>query len=120
MQEIIDSEKLPVDIIVIGENIDSVSHGSLKILGRYKPEDIPDIFRENQIDIVFIASIWPETFSYTTQEVINMDIPVACFDIGAPAERVSKYEKGLIIPEMTAQAALKAISGYMKKGGANG
>ncbi|MBQ9518539.1 MAG: glycosyltransferase, partial [Firmicutes bacterium] len=118
MQEIIDKKHLPVDIVVIGENLDTVSHSSLKVLGRYKPADIPDIFRENKIDIVFIASVWPETFSYTTQEVINMDVPVACFDIGAPAERISKYDKGLIIPEMTAEAALKAISEYTKKGGA--
>ena len=118
MQEIIDKNQLPADIIVIGENIDTVTHSSLKILGRYKPDDIPEIFRENKIDIVFIASIWPETFSYTTQEVINMGIPVACFDIGAPAERVAKYDKGLVIPEMTAEAALKAISEFIKKGGA--
>ena len=120
MQEAILRQNLNVDIVVVGQNLDSVSHDSLKILGRYKPEDIPDIFRENKIDIVFIASIWPETFSYTTQEVINMGLPVACFDIGAPAERISRYDKGLVIPEMTAEAALKAMIGYMKKGGANG
>lgn len=118
MQDIIDKEGLPADIVVIGENLDTASHSSLKILGRYKPDDIPEIFRENQIDIVFIASIWPETFSYTTQEVINMDIPIACFDIGAPAERISKYKKGLVIPEMSAAAALKAISEFIGKGGA--
>ncbi len=118
MQDIIDKNSLPVDIVVIGENLDTKTHNSLKILGRYKPDDIPKIFAENKIDIVFIASIWPETFSYTTQEVINMSVPIACFDIGAPAERVSKYEKGLVIPEMSAEAALKAISEFTKKGGA--
>jgi hypothetical protein len=27
---------------------------------------------ENEIDIIFIPFIWPETFSYTTEEAIKM------------------------------------------------
>jgi glycosyltransferase involved in cell wall biosynthesis len=71
--------------------------------------------RDNKIDIIFIASIWPETFSYTTEEVIKMGLPVASFDIGAPAERIAKYDKGLIISDMTAGTAVEEILKYIKK-----
>lgn len=117
MHKKIKADKLNIEIVVVGQNIDAQAQvdKDLKITGRYKPEDIPKIFAENKIDIVFIASVWPETFSYTTQEVINMGLPVASFDIGAPAERIKKYEKGLIIPEMTADCAIKSIMEYIKK-----
>lgn len=117
MQKIIKQDNLNMEIVVVGQNHDATAQidDELKITGRYKPEDIPQIFAENKIDIVFIASIWPETFSYTTQEVINMGLPVAAFDIGAPAERIKKYEKGLIISQMTAECAVKSILEYIKK-----
>lgn len=51
----------------------------------------------NNIDIVFIPSIWPETFSYTTSEAMMMGLPVACFDMCAPAERVKNLRKNLLL-----------------------
>lgn len=63
----------------------------------YIKSDLPDLMEKFEIDMVFIASICPETFSYTTQEAIEMDIPVAVFDLGAPAERVKAYRYGLIL-----------------------
>jgi glycosyltransferase involved in cell wall biosynthesis len=116
MLDIIDEKRLPIDILVIGSNMEQKTHKKLRTTGRYKVEDIPSIMKDNKVDIIFIASIWPETFSYTTQEVINMGLPIASFDIGAPAERIAKYDKGLVINEMTAEAALKQISKFMEKG----
>jgi glycosyltransferase involved in cell wall biosynthesis len=71
--------------------------------------------KDNKIDIIFIASIWPETFSYTTEEVMMMGLPVASFDIGAPAERIRKYDKGLVVSEMTAETALNEIIKFVGK-----
>ena len=54
------------------------------------------------IDAFLIPSIWPETFSYTTSEIMSMDMPIAVFNLGAPVERVQEYSKGLILgdPDM--------------------
>jgi len=38
-----------------------------------------------------------------------MNFPLAVFNIGAPAERVSAYDKGLIISSFDARVALKEI-----------
>lgn len=65
--------------------------------GIYKKEELPSLMEYNKINIIFIPSICPETFSYTTEEAIKMNMPVAVFDLGAPAERVKLYEKGIIL-----------------------
>ena len=39
-----------------------------------------------------------------------MNIPVACFDIGAPAERIKKYGKGIVISKIDAKTALDEIT----------
>ena len=73
---------------------------------------MPDIIEAEKIDLIFIPSVWPETFSYTAQEAIEMGMPVAVFDLWAPAERVKKYSKGLIIEKIDAEYALRKILGF--------
>ena len=87
----------------------------LKETGRYDVSELPEIILKNDIDMFLIPSIWPETFSYTAEEVMQLGLPVVCFDLGAPAERVGKYEKGMIIPEMTAESALDTIKQLSEK-----
>lgn len=110
MLEIIEDELVNARIVVIGPDLYGGEHSDdLIIHGSYKREELPELLRKYEVDIVFIASIWPETFSYTTEEAIKMGVRVASFDIGAPAERIKKYDKGLIISEMSADAALREI-----------
>jgi len=82
--------------------------------GHYKKESLPALMINNSIDAVFIPSIWPETFSYTTEEAIKMELPVVVFNYGAPAERVSKYSKGLVLnssePKQIIESIIKHLS----------
>ena len=87
---------------------------NIYVSGRYKPKHLLKIMEREQIDLVFIPSIWPETFSYTTSEAISMGLPVACFDIGAPAERVSKYKHGLVLNTISPQQNLNDIINFIK------
>jgi glycosyltransferase involved in cell wall biosynthesis len=66
--------------------------------GRYAREDLPKLILEYDIDVIFIASTWPETFSYTTAEAISMGLPVASFDLGGQADQVRKIANGLLLP----------------------
>ncbi len=79
----------------------------------YSKSDLPDLMEQHEIDLVFIASIVPETFSYTTQEAIEMELPVAVFDLGAPAERVSQYPAGLILADDAAESIYTAIQKHL-------
>lgn len=66
--------------------------------GEYSRDALPSMVESHEIDIFLLPSIWPETFSFTCSEIIDMGIPAACFDLGAPAERMRTYEKGLVLP----------------------
>lgn len=104
-------------IIIIGESSEEISSSAFSITGRYVREDIPKLTRENDIDIFFIPSVWPETFSYTTSEIMSMDMPIAVFNLGAPVERVKDYTKGLILegPEMDTPELVDALYEFAKE-----
>lgn len=104
-----------VKLFIIGNISPKPETKNITITGRYKQSQLPKLIKKHQIDIIFIASIWPETFSYTTSETISMGIPVACYNIGAPSERVSKYKHGLVLSEIDAQKNLIEIIDFVKK-----
>jgi GT2 family glycosyltransferase len=113
---IIAQKKLSIRFVLIG-----CSYGNIKPspylteTGLYRPEDIEGLTIKHNIDLFFISSIWPETFSYTAEEVMCMDMPLVCFNLGAPAERVSRYSKGLLINKINAASALDALLGHKPK-----
>lgn len=108
------SKHLPkgINIIVIGTMADAPSN--IKITGKYHPSNLPKLIKKHKIDIVFISSIWPETFSYTTSEVISMGIPVVCYNMGAPSERIGKYNKGLVLDKISPAENLTEIIEFVK------
>ena len=87
---------------------------NIKITGAYNPSKLPDLMQRHKIDIVFIPSIWPETFSYTTSEAISMGLPVACYNMGAPSERVEQYSRGLVLNEISPKENLNQILEFIK------
>lgn len=107
--DIIEKEHLNIKVKLIGNSSKKINSPVFKETGHYSRESIPRLILENDIDIFLIPSIWPETFSYTTEEIMQMKMPIMCFDIGAPAERVSKYEYGIIIPDISAKAIVEVI-----------
>lgn len=87
-----------VHFIHFGDNLDNVIDDNFVSLNEYDRDQLPDLVEQHQIDVFFLTSIWPETFSFTCSEIISMNVPLICFDMGAPAERTKKYEKGLVLP----------------------
>lgn len=108
----IEDKGLPITIVVIGVCEEDISGEHCIVTGRYTREQLPSLMYLYDIDMVFISSVWPETFSYTAEEAMKMCMPVAVFDLGAPAERVHKYEKGIIINNLDAESAVNAICEY--------
>ncbi|MCX7908196.1 MAG: glycosyltransferase, partial [Ignavibacteria bacterium] len=110
--------ELDIKVHVFGDfdkmKFDIRKYDNLILHGQYNKSFLPELMEKFEIDIIFIPSIWPETFSYTTEEAIKMGLPVAVFNIGAPAERVKNYEKGLILdkndPEYIISSILKFLN----------
>jgi GT2 family glycosyltransferase len=93
----IDKEDLQIKVVLIGEISTNISSKNFLVTGRYDRDDLPRLVVEHDIDIFLLPSVCPETFSYTTQEIIMMQMPLMVFDIGAPAERVKEYDKGVVL-----------------------
>jgi glycosyltransferase involved in cell wall biosynthesis len=98
-------------IVLIGD-IDPTyldrADSNLLVHGKYDRECLPDLLEGYGVGVCVLPSIIPETFSYVTQELIQLEMPLVCFDLGAPAERVGRYRWGRVVKEVTAQAMLDA------------
>lgn len=106
-----------VKIKIVGDicGVSTTLPSNMKVCGKYKVEDLPDIIREEGINIGFVSSVCPETFSFVTHELMSLGLPLVCFDIGAPRDAVSGYDKGAVIPDMTVESAWKTIEGLWTK-----
>lgn len=103
---------IKIKLIGSTDGIDLSGYKAFSQTGRYRVEELPKLIYENDIDLFFIPAVWPETFSYTAEEIMKMGMPVAAFDLGAPAERIRGYEKGLIIADRDPAKVLEALLAF--------
>jgi glycosyltransferase involved in cell wall biosynthesis len=103
---------LATRITVIGTLDRSLDHDFVTITGPYKPKDLAGLIEKHRVNIFLLPSIVPETFSYVTQELMALDVPLAVFNLGAPAERVANYPNGLVLKEMDADKILDALIAF--------
>ena len=104
-------------VTLIGYSVENIDSPLFSETGKYTPDSIPSLTLKRDIDMFLIPSIWPETFCYTAEEIMRMNMPVMSFNIGAPAERLIHYEKGFVVDTMTGAAIADAIeaSGLLEK-----
>lgn len=112
----IDALGLDIELHIFGEIVEPYESISIckcsKVHGKYNKIDLPFLIRNNNINMILISSICPETFSYTTQEAINMGLNISCFDLGAPAERLKKYDKSIILDSFEPEYIIEEIFKY--------
>ena len=111
----IEKENLNIDVVVIGEISEQIKSKHFYVTGRYQHHELYDYIKKHHIDIFLIPSICPETFSYTTQEIMMMEMPLMVFNLGAPAERVANYTKGYVINTVSPEAILDTIEIFKTK-----
>jgi glycosyltransferase involved in cell wall biosynthesis len=86
---------------------------SVRVTGPYKQERLAEILECEKINVCFLPSIWPETFSYVAEELMQLKMPLCCFDLGAPADRVRKYPLGRVLSSIDdPNAALDEIVAF--------
>jgi glycosyltransferase involved in cell wall biosynthesis len=102
-------KELDISISVIG-SIEAECDGKVVTeTGPYEHSQLVDLIEARGPNIFFFPSIWPETFSYVTDELMQLDVPIVCFDLGAPAERVRRYARGKVIQIADAETILRDI-----------
>lgn len=115
LAELLEKQDPGAKISVIGTLNSAKSFDNLSVHGPYIPEELPVLLEKYRINVAIFPSIWPETFSYVAEELMVLGVPLVCFDLGAPAERVSKYERGLVASERTAMGLLNAMKALHDK-----
>jgi glycosyltransferase involved in cell wall biosynthesis len=98
-------------VVVIGE-VDPAEQRrfpNLTIHGRYAAANLTTLVEHHGVNACLLPSIWPETFSYVTQEIMSLELPLVCFDVGAPPERVRDYPYGVVIEHGNAAAVHRAL-----------
>jgi lipopolysaccharide biosynthesis protein/glycosyltransferase involved in cell wall biosynthesis len=96
-------------VVVIGEIEAYPIPSNMLVTGKYVREKLPELLEHYHVTVGLMPSICPETFSYVTQELMALALPLVCFDLGAPAERIGPWEHGLIAPETNAKSALETL-----------
>ena len=100
------ARRLPLEFVVIGftqSDAPLLKTGKVFVTGRYAEAEVPHLLQREHPDIVFMPSVWPETWCYTLDYAVNAGLPVVSFDLGAIAERLRAAGLGLMLPlELTA------------------
>jgi glycosyltransferase involved in cell wall biosynthesis len=112
LASLIKQRALDVKILVIGSIEVRCEKSVVSETGPYKQSDLPNLIANNQVSFAFFPSIWPETFSYVVEELTILGVPIAAFNIGAPAERLRKHSNSLLIEVVDTDAILDHLLGF--------
>jgi glycosyltransferase involved in cell wall biosynthesis len=111
----IDLEHPDVRVVVIGGVDIPIRSPRLSVTGAYQHADLVALIEANRINLAFFPSVCPETFSYVTEEMIRLELPIVAFDLGAPGERLRGYEKARLCPEVSAASALSTLLAFHQR-----
>ena len=93
--------RLPLRFVVIGyteNDRELAAFPNISVVGRYSEDLIQEILAEQQCDLAWFPSIWPETYSYTLSHAFRAGLYPVAFDLGAPAERIRAAGWGKVLP----------------------
>lgn len=97
----VQKKKLPIEFVVLGYSMNDAKLRSagVAVTGKYHEADAQTLLNSLEPHLVWLPSIWPETFSYTLSIAMKANFPVVTFDIGAIASRLRQCGRDeLIVP----------------------
>lgn len=100
------ARNLPLHFVLFGEAENYFAlrrYSGITILGEYKEQDIFDLLAHEKVHAAFLASLWPETYSYTLSIAQAARIKPVVFDLGALAARVRESGFGEVLPRALMQ-----------------
>ncbi|MFD2453255.1 glycosyltransferase [Ideonella paludis] len=103
----IQNRKLPMELALLGYSMDDacLNDAGVELLGRYFDQELPDRISDHAPHLIFIPSIWPETYCYVLSAALQSNRRVAVFDLGAQAARTQDHScQHLVLPLWLASA----------------
>ena len=94
--EWLDSTADQSKVTLIGQSVVPLP-SRVAVHGEYLTEELESLIKKYNINVIFMATIVPETFSFTISEAMKLQLPIVCYNIGAQANRLKKYTFGKVI-----------------------
>jgi glycosyltransferase involved in cell wall biosynthesis len=93
--------KLGLQFHLVGHSCDDgklLATGVVRITGRYEERQAVALIRQQQAQLAWLTSVWPETWCYTLSQAWWAGLNVLAFDLGAPADRIRHTGRGWLCP----------------------
>ena len=100
--EKVNNDELPYNIHLFGQAVEweiNMSKKNYIFHDTYNRNEIAKLLKENNIDLVLLLAIWPETYCYTLTESAIAEIPVLALSYGALEERIKENGIGWLLPK---------------------
>lgn len=114
------TRSLPLEFVVVGHTEDDarlLAAGPVFVTGRYEEDEAAGLIRGQDADLAFLPSISPETWCFALTRAWEAGLPVAAFDLGAPAERIRRTGRGWLLPLGLGAAGVNAaLLGFVEPG----
>jgi glycosyltransferase involved in cell wall biosynthesis len=105
-------EPLIFKLIGAGADAEFLRRAGVQTTGFYKLADLDRLIDAADPHIVFLPSIWPETWSFVLSSALRRGLPIVAFDIGAPAERLRALGRGHLLPLELANRPMDLLSAF--------
>ncbi|MBC7799954.1 MAG: glycosyltransferase [Gemmatimonadaceae bacterium] len=92
---------LPIEFVVVGYTADDtrlMDAGPAFVTGEYAEADAVALIRAQEAQVVFIPSVWPETWCFALSRAWQAGLAAVAFDLGAQAERIRTTGRGWLLP----------------------
>lgn len=108
------NERLTFKLIGTGADARRLQRAGVEITGIYRPADLDRLIDGADPHVVFLPSIWPETWSFVLTSALQHGLPVVAFDIGAPAERLRALGRGHLLPLELADRPAELLAAFRR------
>ncbi|MFD2453896.1 glycosyltransferase family protein [Ideonella paludis] len=100
-------------------NDEALRQAGVTVLGRYEEATLNQRIEDQNPDLIWLPSIWPETYSYVLSAAMESGRRVAAFKIGAPARRLREWpQRPLVHPAAAGTGPQPGGRGGAAAGGA--
>lgn len=92
---------LQLDFHLVGYGYRSLIHrprAHLTVHGEYRDEELPELLRWLEPDLMWFPAVWPETYSYTLSACLAAGLPVVVPNLGSFPERVASRPWSWVMP----------------------
>jgi hypothetical protein len=105
----------------VGHTIDDdrmMETGRVFVTGQFHPDEAVGLIAAQHASLGFVPSVAPETWCLGLGDLWRAGLHAAAFDIGAPAERIRRSRRGIVLPlGLSANAINNRLIAAIRAGG---